>query len=73
LYGGDDGLDFYREIAEKAKQFLADDGTLIFEFGYNQGGEVMEIMMKNGFRNVEILKDLAGLNRVVFGELIPET
>ena len=33
----------------------------------------MEIMMKNGFRNVEILKDLAGLNRVVFGELIPET
>lgn len=73
LYGGEDGLDFYMEIAKKAKTFLADDGTLIFEIGYDQGGEVMEIMKTNGYKNVEILKDLAGLNRVVFGELIPET
>jgi release factor glutamine methyltransferase len=73
LFGGEDGLDFYREIAEKAREFLAEDGALIFEIGYDQGGEVMEIMKKNGYRNVEILKDLAGLQRVVFGELIPET
>lgn len=73
LYGGTDGLDFYREIAEKAKRYLVEDGTLIFEIGYDQGGEVMEIMKKNGFKNVDILKDLAGLHRVVFGELIPET
>lgn len=73
LYGGMDGLDFYRVIAEEAKRCLAADGTLIFEIGYDQSGEVMEIMKKNGFKNVDILKDLAGLHRVVFGELIPET
>lgn len=73
LYGGTDGLDFYREIAREAKRFLVEDGTLIFEIGYDQGKEVMEIMKKNGFKNVDILKDLAGLHRVVYGELIPET
>ncbi len=67
LDGGADGLIFYREIAEKSKKFLSDSGLLIFEIGYNQGVEVSEILRINGFKNIKILKDIQGLDRVVLG------
>lgn len=67
LNGGADGLIFYREIAEKSKKFLSDSGLLIFEIGYNQGVEVSEILRINGFKNIKILKDIQGLDRVVLG------
>lgn len=73
LYGGEDGLDFYRKITEIAISRLNKDGVLIFEIGYDQGDEVMDIMKRNGFKGIELLRDLSGRPRVVFGELVPET
>lgn len=67
LDGGDDGLDFYREISLKAKEYLVDNGLLIFEIGHDQGVAVKEILEQNNFRNIEIKKDLQGLDRVVLG------
>lgn len=67
LDGGKDGLDFYRAITEGAKVYLKDGGYLLFEIGYDQGEELVRILKYNGFRNVKVLKDLAGLDRVVLG------
>ena len=67
LDGGDDGLDYYRKIISKAGDFLKEHGWLLFEIGYNQEKDVSEILNINGFRNIVVLKDLAGLDRVVLG------
>lgn len=70
LDGGEDGLDFYREIVKKAPNFLKEEGWLVFEIGYDQGEALQEMMMKEGFVDVEVITDLAGLDRVVLGRLI---
>lgn len=67
LDGGADGLDFYRSIVEKSVEYLNDSGYLCFEIGYNQGEAVVSLMEKKGFTNCRIVKDLAGLDRVVMG------
>ena len=67
LDGGVDGLDFYRSIVEKSVEYLNDGGYLCFEIGYNQGEAVVSLMEKKGFTNCRIVKDLAGLDRVVTG------
>ena len=67
LDGGEDGLDYYRKIIPRSKAYLEEDGLLIFEIGHNQGMDVEKIFLKEGFKKVEILKDLQGLDRVVFG------
>ena len=67
LDGGKDGLDFYRKIISNAKSYLEKNGLLIFEIGFEQGQMVKEIFLKEGFKNIEILKDLQGLDRVVCG------
>ncbi len=67
LSGGDDGLKFYREIAKKAPAALCDGGILAFEIGYDQGEAVSGIMAES-FKNIKIIKDLAGCDRVVTGE-----
>ncbi|MGN0437679.1 MAG: peptide chain release factor N(5)-glutamine methyltransferase [Lachnospiraceae bacterium] len=69
LDGGNDGLDFYRAILTDGKQYLDSSGYLLFEIGYNQGQAVYELMMENGFLDVQVKKDYAGLDRVVFGHL----
>lgn len=67
LDGGEDGLIFYRRISLEAKDFLVDNGLLIYEIGYDQGKAVKEILEKQGFKDIMILKDLQGLDRVVLG------
>ncbi|NLL81753.1 MAG: peptide chain release factor N(5)-glutamine methyltransferase [Tissierellia bacterium] len=69
LDGGQDGLDFYRRITKEAKDFLAKDGLLIFEIGYNQASYVKSLLEDRGFINIEIIRDLQGLDRVVLGRL----
>ena len=69
LDGGDDGLIFYRKIVEQSKKLLINKKILAFEIGYDQGEDVKELMISNGFLNVRIIKDLAGLDRVVIGSL----
>ncbi|WP_313757425.1 peptide chain release factor N(5)-glutamine methyltransferase [Tissierella sp.] len=67
LDGGVDGLDFYRKITPESRRYLKDNGLLIYEIGYNQGEEVRDILLDEGFRDVSILKDLQGHTRVVLG------
>ncbi len=65
LDGGDDGLDFYRIIASEAPKYLASGGQVLLEIGYDQGESVPALLKVAGFRDVEVLKDLAGNDRVV--------
>ncbi|MEQ8155241.1 MAG: peptide chain release factor N(5)-glutamine methyltransferase [Clostridiaceae bacterium] len=69
LSGGEDGLVFYRRIAEESLCALNANGILAFEIGYDQGEEVKKIMEASGFKDVYVKKDLAGLDRVVVGRL----
>lgn len=65
LDGGKDGLDFYRIIAAEAPKYLAPGGQVLLEIGYDQGETVPALLKTAGFRNIEVLKDLAGNDRVV--------
>ena len=69
LDGGEDGLIFYRRIIEESKLTLNDNGVLAFEIGYDQGLDVRILMEEAGFSNVKLVKDLAGLDRVLLGYL----
>jgi len=62
-----DGLTFYKVISEKSKSLLKENGMLFFEVGQGQAEDVQSIMMKNGFKNIEIIKDLDRIERVVVG------
>lgn len=67
LDGKEDGLYFYRKIVEESTKYLKDNGMLYFEIGHDQGQDVKNLMEEAGFSEVLIKKDLAGLDRVVFG------
>ena len=67
LDGGEDGLIFYRKIIEESKLALNKNGILAFEIGHNQGLDVRILMEEAGFSNVKLVKDLAGLDRVLLG------
>lgn len=69
LDGLEDGLHFYREITMASLSFLEQGGFLCYEIGHDQGDAVVNIMQDNGFKNCRIVKDLAGLDRVVIGNL----
>ena len=67
LNGGRDGLDFYRRILGECGGYLKNGGMLYFEIGYDQAGEVSALMEDAGFQEIHVVKDLAGLDRVVYG------
>ncbi len=68
LDGKEDGLFFYRRILGNCRDFLRPEGTLHFEIGSDQGEAVGRLMEQAGFSQVEIKKDLAGLDRIVQGK-----
>ncbi|MBQ8389432.1 MAG: peptide chain release factor N(5)-glutamine methyltransferase [Oscillibacter sp.] len=72
LDGGEDGLDFYRSIVEKWKEALVPGGRLYFEVGIGQADEVLRLMRREGFGDIQVVKDLNGIPRVVFGTLCTE-
>lgn len=67
LDGHEDGLYFYRKIAEEAPKYLRAGGGLFLEIGCDQGACVAELLRQQGFADVKVVKDLAGLDRVVEG------
>lgn len=71
LDGKEDGLYFYRRIVENASKYLHRDGMLFFEIGYNQAEPVTQLMKDKGFIEVNVKKDYAGLDRVVYGTYLP--
>ena len=67
LYGGEDGLTFYRGIAALYRDTLKPGGWLVFEIGYDQGESVPEILRQNGYADIFCRRDLAGIPRCVGG------
>ncbi|MCI6857771.1 MAG: peptide chain release factor N(5)-glutamine methyltransferase [Eubacterium sp.] len=67
LDGGEDGLNFYRKIIRRAGEHLEDGGRLFFEIGAKQGEDLRRLMEEHGYINVQVKRDLAGLDRIVTG------
>ena len=67
LDGKEDGLFFYRKIVAESRDYLAKEGMLVFEIGHDQGQAVSDMMKEAGFKDVVVVKDFAGLDRVVYG------
>ena len=72
LDGGEDGLDFYRVICEKWRDALHVGSRLYFEVGIGQADSVLRIMRRVGFGDINIVPDLNGIPRVVYGTLCGE-
>ena len=70
LDGGEDGLKFYRVIAENAYKHLNNDGYLCLEIGEDQKEKVIKLLETNNYQNVYCKKDLAGNDRVIIGSKI---
>lgn len=68
LDGQEDGLYFYRRITEQSPEYLKPGGMLFFEIGYDQA-EAVSSLMKDSFAEITVIKDLSGLDRVVYGSL----
>lgn len=70
LYTSDEkGVEFYEKISKNAPKVLNPKGHVAFEIGAGQSKEVKNILIKNGFNNIEIEKDLAGIDRVISAQL----
>lgn len=67
LDGMEDGLYFYRKIIQESPWFLTKEGMLFFEIGHDQGQAVSQMMEEAGFKDITVVKDFAGLDRVVYG------
>ena len=70
LDGKDDGLHFYREIIKGAMPHLKRGGQLFFEIGYDQREAVQALLAANGYTEIAVVKDYAGLDRVVYGTFL---
>ena len=68
LFGGRDGLDFYRSIAENYKSALKPGGYLCFEFGEEQGDDICRILEENGYTILERTRDYHDTERAVLAQ-----
>lgn len=68
LYGGKDGLYFYREIIKNANNFLKYNGILAFEIGYNQKEKILELLKKEKFEIILLKKDFLGFDRIIIAK-----
>ncbi len=70
LYTNDEyGIEFYEKISSQAPKYLNSGGYLMFEFGAGESLKVAQIMKNNGFKEIKIIKDLAEIDRVIFGKI----
>ncbi|MDL2310738.1 peptide chain release factor N(5)-glutamine methyltransferase [Peptostreptococcaceae bacterium OttesenSCG-928-C18] len=65
LYGGEDGLDFYREIIKESVNYLKKDSYIALEIGYNQGKDIKKILETNKFKEIQVIKDYNDFDRCV--------
>ena len=72
LYGGEDGLDFYRRIIREAPRYLKQQGSLIMEIGFDQAESVRRLLEKEKvFSRIEVKRDLAGIERIIKASYLP--
>ena len=69
LDGKEDGLFFYRKMIAESSKYLNPNGVILFEIGYDQGQDVSLMLKEAGYKDIEIVKDLAQNDRVVLGRL----
>ena len=66
LFSGDDGLNFHKRIVKECLKYLRKDGLLALEVGWEDGDRLADLVRLEGlFHNIEIIKDLAGIKRIV--------
>ena len=71
LYTKDEkGLEFYEKIIAQAPKYLNAGGYLLFELGIGESHDVAELMDNAGFKSIQVIKDLANIDRVILGKLI---
>ena len=70
LDGGESGFSYYEKIVPDSKEYLKREGILAVEIGYNQGIYVKRLFNENGFKDIYIIKDFQGLDRVVVGRVL---
>ncbi|MBE0449897.1 MAG: peptide chain release factor N(5)-glutamine methyltransferase [Clostridia bacterium] len=70
LFGGEDGLDFYRRIIPEALSYMKDGGILIFEAGHDQADVIEAIMVSAGYEDVNHFSDLCGVPRFIYGKKV---
>ena len=68
LYGGKDGLFFYKKIISGSLDYLSANGVLAFEIGYNQMKIISNLLIENGFEILLQKKDFAGFDRIIIGK-----
>lgn len=69
LDGAADGLAYYRIVIDSAKEFLRPGGSVVFEIGYDQYMDVLDMMRNEGFEHIRRQKDMSGMDRVISGTL----
>lgn len=68
LYGGEDGLDFYKDIIKNSSNYLNDSGHLVFEIGYDQKEVLNKLLIDQGFVNIENIKDFNDFDRFIIAQ-----
>lgn len=71
LDGDEDGLSFYKRISNEINEYLAPNGYIFLEIGYDQGVAVRSILENAGIEDIKVIKDLSGLDRVIYGRRLP--
>lgn len=70
LYTKDEkGLEFYEKISKNAKNYLNQNGYLLFEMGLGQSEDIKQTLEQEGYKNIQIEKDLAGIDRVIIAQI----
>lgn len=70
LYTSDEkGLEFYEKISKEAKNHLNKNGYLLFEMGLGQSEDIKKLLENNGYKNIQIEKDLAEIDRVIVAQI----
>ena len=68
LFADDGGLEFYKKIIRRAPEYLKPEGWLMFELGMGEAESVKNLMKKE-FKDIIVVKDLAGIDRVIYGKV----
>ncbi len=68
LDGGPDGLDIYRRMLDQIDDHLLPDGEVMLEFGMGQTDALISLFQTKGFLNINITKDHAGINRILYAK-----